>query len=166
LHCTDVPRDYYSDAHNVETDEESMRCLSAVAPQNQQQQQKEGEGKGEEGDMISFPVSSPINTNKGEGQDYPSNEQVPCPTFAAGTDPLVESIFTNSAVQRAVLDFFEQVSCGGGSGEGQKATTMTTVPVPGTTPQPETTWKPQIQGPKVAFAGTMVDSDLLRAAGF
>ncbi|XP_014552667.1 hypothetical protein COCVIDRAFT_109654 [Bipolaris victoriae FI3] len=80
-----------------------------------------------------------------------SGTQVPCPTFAGGDGALGEDVFIDAAVQDAVLAFFEEAR-NRGAVLGEKMSEGRG-------------WKPQVEGPQVAFAGTMVDSELLKAAG-
>ena len=42
--------------------------------------------------------------------DWASGQAVLCPTFAGGNNPVGECIFTNPAVQHAILSFFEEVA--------------------------------------------------------
>ncbi|EUC41268.1 hypothetical protein COCMIDRAFT_106590 [Bipolaris oryzae ATCC 44560] len=80
-----------------------------------------------------------------------SGTQVPCPTFAGGNGALGEDVFVDAGVQDAVLAFFEEAR-NEGALLGEKTSKGHG-------------WKPQVEGPQVAFAGTMVDSELLKAAG-
>lgn len=85
------------------------------------------------------------------GVEWASGTEVPCPTFAGGDGALGEDVFVDAAVQDAVLAFFEEARCQGAD-LSEKA-------------REGHVWKPQVEGPQVAFAGTMVDSRLLKAAG-
>ncbi|KAH7563069.1 hypothetical protein BM1_00116 [Bipolaris maydis] len=85
------------------------------------------------------------------GVEWASGTEVPCPTFAGGDGALGEDVFVDAAVQDAVLAFFQEARCQGAV-LGEKA-------------REGHVWKPQVEGPQVAFAGTMVDSGLLKAAG-
>ncbi|KAH6619954.1 Arb2 domain-containing protein [Boeremia exigua] len=197
--------------------------------------------------------SAPTNSDPDASYDWGSGS-VPCPTFAGGQEPAGECVFTDPAVQRAILSFFEDVAQ---DPENYRNPAFTTVVVPSPTadepfildadaPVPETVdtstahlmtpeqleldearkkladmrialgacpddvdilakgreklaakvakqeaaiqdlqvkalgsgalgageaedlrqeWKPQVDGPRVPFAGTMVDSELLKAAG-
>ncbi|USP82794.1 uncharacterized protein yc1106_10068 [Curvularia clavata] len=78
-----------------------------------------------------------------EETEWASGKDVVCPSFGGGEEPLAEFVFTDGSVQEAVLGFFEEVRR---EGEGVD-------------------WEPQVEGPKVPFAGTMVESELLKAAG-
>tara|TARA_R110002003_G_scaffold122_7_gene11056 strand:+ start:9409 stop:10386 length:978 start_codon:yes stop_codon:yes gene_type:complete len=71
------------------------------------------------------------------------------PELAAGREKLVHRI----AVQEAKIEKLQKKAlASGGLTAGQA-------------PQQRENWKPQKEGPKVTFAGTMVDSELLKAAG-
>ena len=83
--------------------------------------------------------------------EWASGTEVPCPTFAGGDGALGEDVFIDAAVQDAVLAFFEEAR-NRGAVLGEKMSEGRG-------------WKPQVEGPQVAFAGTMVDSELLKAAG-
>lgn len=83
--------------------------------------------------------------------EWASVTEVPCPTFAGGNGALGEDVFVDAAVQDAVLAFFEEKRHEGA--------------VIGEKLSEGHGWKPQVEGPQVAFAGTMVDSELLKAAG-
>lgn len=131
LHCTDLPRDYQ---HTTES--------GLATPPYQ------------------HPDATPSPANS-TSTEWASGQDVVCPTFAGGDNPLAECVFTNPAVQHAVLAFFEDVTHGGGGGGGSNGSVLSVEK----NQTKDEDWEPQVEGPKVPFAGTMVESELLKAAG-
>ncbi|KAF1913480.1 Arb2 domain-containing protein [Ampelomyces quisqualis] len=109
-HCTKVPENYASEAPGLDTHvgthivwnekvpESSV--LTGVTKALQRLAVRATPSKGPE----AAAATSELYT------DWSSGQAAICPTFAGGDDPAGECIFTNAAVQQAILSFFEEVA--------------------------------------------------------
>ena len=261
LHCTSLPDDYQAgmkcepSQERLSTGDRTKRvCWSENLPKP---------GSLSSITKMLHRLALAVTTSKEEGAalaasdtytEWATGQSVISPTFAGGDESAGECVFTNSAVQRAILSFFEEVAQDPENYRNPDFKVYTEAPQP--TPEnapalsaddpigfnyrsllPEMTpeqaelnearqnltemrtaldacpldvqelekgrerlikriqdketdirileekalasgglkageamekrenWKPQKEGPKVAFAGTMVDSELLKAAG-
>ncbi|KAJ8109211.1 hypothetical protein OPT61_g7628 [Boeremia exigua] len=73
--------------------------------------------------------NSTSDTDTGSECEWGSGS-VPCPTFAGGNEPTGECIFTEAAVQRAILSFFEDVAQDPENYRNPAFTTLADVPQP------------------------------------
>jgi len=109
--CTELPDNYFGDtsARKSSQDNKPVRWNEHVA---------------ETGPLskiaktlhsLTLGVIPPSTSNASAAESIDSEDgwktgSVPCPTFAGGKEPTGECIFTDPPVQRAILDFFEEVA--------------------------------------------------------
>ncbi|KAF1841362.1 uncharacterized protein K460DRAFT_318208 [Cucurbitaria berberidis CBS 394.84] len=261
LHCTSLPDDYEEDLEHKASRDGSSTAKPTIHI-------SWSEDLPEPGHLSSITkalhrLAVTVTTSKKEiptpvasdsDMEWSSGQSAICPTFAGGNNYVGECIFTNPAVQRTILSFFEDVAQDPGhyrnadikiyteapqptpenplvlSADDSTALDSPSLPAEMTLEQAELddarqnlidmrialdacplnvqelekgrerlmkkiqdkefeiealekkalasgglkageamekreNWKPQKEGPKVAFAGTMVDSELLKAAG-
>ena len=73
--------------------------------------------------------SAPTKSDTDASSEWMSGS-VPCPTFAGGREPTGECVFTEPAVQRAILAFFEDVAQDPENYRNPKFTTFADIPRP------------------------------------
>ncbi len=154
--CTNLPEDYQQDfgSDSLQHDVAATKTVSWFENVTRPSVLSQITNKLHE--RLLNPLPLDMNTKSvetGKNTEWTISQAVLCPTFAGGMNTVGECVFTDRAVQQAILSFFDEV-----------AQDPTHYRNPNFKLHDQA-WKPQKEGKKVAFAGTVVDSELLKAAG-